>query len=124
MCVIARYIYRVRTFREMLEELEYEGRRMVKTSEELHPYISVCANIQTLDEGSRSPLDALEARGYRMIRRLESSFIMQQCGGSNALTRSIDRILLEEEQPVLDRMLQNTTPSRSCRAMHVFPHRH
>jgi hypothetical protein len=33
---------------------------MMKTSEKLHPYISVCANIQTLDEGSRSPLDALE----------------------------------------------------------------
>ena len=54
----------------MLEELdagEYEGRRMVKTSEELHPYISVCAN----DKGSRSPLDALEARGYSIIWRLE-----------------------------------------------------
>ncbi len=50
---------------------EYEGRRMVKTSEELHPYIFVCANIQTLDKGSRSPLDALEARGYRMIWRLK-----------------------------------------------------
>ena len=50
--------------REMLEELdagEYEGRRMVKTSKELHPYISVYASIQTLDEGCRSPLDALES---------------------------------------------------------------
>jgi hypothetical protein len=29
-------------------------------------------------------------------------------GESNALTRSIDRILLEEEQPELNRILQNT----------------
>jgi hypothetical protein len=54
-----------------LDAGEYEGRRMVKMSKELHPYISICANIQTLDEGSQSPLDALEARGYRMIWRLE-----------------------------------------------------
>jgi hypothetical protein len=57
-----------------------------------------------------------------MIWRLELSFIMQQCGGSNALTRSIDRILLEEEQPVLDRMLQNTTlhaPAEQCMSFHI-----
>jgi hypothetical protein len=49
-------------FREMLEELdagEYKGDGEI--AEELHLYISVCANIQTLDEGSRSPLDALES---------------------------------------------------------------
>jgi hypothetical protein len=43
-------------------------------------------------------------------------------GGSNALTRSIDRILLEEEQPVLDRMLQNTTrhaPAEQCMSFNI-----
>jgi hypothetical protein len=34
---------------------------------------------------------------------------MQQCGGSNALTRNIDIVLLEEKQPVLDKILQRTT---------------
>ena len=50
-------IYWVRRFGKMIKE----GRRMMKTSEELHPYIFVCASIQTLDEGCRSPLDALES---------------------------------------------------------------
>jgi hypothetical protein len=58
----------------MLEELdtrEYKERQIVKTSEELHSYISVYTNIQTLDKGSRLPLDVLEACGYRIIRYLE-----------------------------------------------------
>jgi hypothetical protein len=37
----------------MIKELDAVQRAMMmKTSEELHPYISVCANIQTPDEGS------------------------------------------------------------------------
>jgi hypothetical protein len=54
----------------MLKELdtrEYEGRRIVKTLEELHPYISVYTN----NKGSRLPLDTLKARGYSIIWRLE-----------------------------------------------------
>jgi len=39
----------------------------MKTSEELHHYISVCANIQTPDKGSRLPSDALAAHGCSMV---------------------------------------------------------
>jgi hypothetical protein len=39
-------IYRVRRFGKMFEELDARNAEMMmKTSEELHPYISVCANI-------------------------------------------------------------------------------
>jgi hypothetical protein len=51
-------------YRKMLEELdagEYEGRQMMKMSEELHSYISICASIQILDKGSQSPLDILKS---------------------------------------------------------------
>ncbi len=41
----------------------------MKTSEELHHYISVCANIQTPDKGSRLPSDTLAAH-YQMACRL------------------------------------------------------
>jgi hypothetical protein len=61
----------MRRFRKIFERLDARNAEMMKASEELHPYISICANIQTLDEGNRPPLDAPEARGYSMIWRLE-----------------------------------------------------
>jgi hypothetical protein len=39
----------------------------MKTSKELHHYISVCANIQTPDKGSRLPSDALATHGCSMV---------------------------------------------------------
>jgi hypothetical protein len=44
---------------------------MMKTSEKLHPYIPVCANIRLPMKEAGLPLDELEACGYRMIWRLE-----------------------------------------------------
>ena len=41
---------------------------IIKTSEELHPYISVCANIRLLIKEARLPLDALVAYSYSMMR--------------------------------------------------------
>jgi hypothetical protein len=78
----------------------------MKTSEKLHPYISVCTNTQTPNEQSRSPLDALIARGCSMIRGALNNqglhqFIVKQCGGGKTLMQSIDSvwtwILWEEE---------------------------
>jgi len=41
---------------------------MMKTSEELHPYISVCANIRLPMKEAGLPLDALAAHGRSMMR--------------------------------------------------------
>jgi hypothetical protein len=41
---------------------------MMKTLEELHPYISVCANIRLPMKEARLPLDALVAYSYSMMR--------------------------------------------------------
>jgi hypothetical protein len=41
---------------------------MMKTLEELHPYISVCANIRLPMKEARLPLDALVAYGYSIMR--------------------------------------------------------
>jgi hypothetical protein len=41
---------------------------MMETSEELHPYISVCANIRLLMKEAGLPLDALVAHGRSMMR--------------------------------------------------------
>jgi hypothetical protein len=41
---------------------------MIKTSEELHPYISVCANIRLLIKEAGLPLDTLAAHGRSMMR--------------------------------------------------------
>jgi len=41
---------------------------MMKTSEELHPYISVCANIRLPMKEAGLPLDALVAHGRSMMR--------------------------------------------------------
>jgi hypothetical protein len=43
----------VRRFGKIFEKLDSRNAEMMmKTSEELHPYIPFCANIQTPDEGS------------------------------------------------------------------------
>jgi hypothetical protein len=39
----------------------------MKTSEELHPYISVCANIRLPIKEAGLPLDALAAHGCSMM---------------------------------------------------------
>ncbi len=53
----------------MFEELDARNAEMMmKTSEELHPYIFVCANIQTHGEGGRTILDSLVDHGYSMMR--------------------------------------------------------
>jgi len=57
-----------------------------------------------------------------MIKTSARIYALISSFGSNALTRSTDRILLEEEQPVLDRMLQNTTlhaPAEQCMSFHI-----
>jgi hypothetical protein len=41
---------------------------MMKTSEELRPYISVCANIRLPMKEAGLPLDALVAHGRSMMR--------------------------------------------------------
>jgi hypothetical protein len=40
---------------------------IMKTSKELHPYISVCANIRLLIKEAGLPLDALVAHGRSMM---------------------------------------------------------
>jgi len=62
---------------------------MMKTSEKLRPYISVCANIRLPMKEAGLLLDALAAHGRSMMRwRLDNQAI-QQCGGSKTLMWSI-----------------------------------
>jgi hypothetical protein len=53
----------------MIEELDAENIEvmMMKTSEELHYYISVCANIRLPMKEAGLPLDVLVAHGYNMM---------------------------------------------------------
>ena len=54
----------------MIEELDAENTEHDddENSEELHPYISVCANIRLPMKEAGLPLDALVAHGCSMIR--------------------------------------------------------
>jgi hypothetical protein len=54
----------------MIEELDAENTEamMMKTSEELHYYISVCANIRLPMKEAGLPLDVLVAYGCNMMR--------------------------------------------------------
>jgi hypothetical protein len=56
-------------FGKVIEELNAENTEGddMKTLEELYYYISVCANNQTPDKGSRLPSDSLAAYGCSMM---------------------------------------------------------